>query len=150
MPDPLPLSTVDRGALEAWVSATRDSSMDAHAVYVLDCTPPTSDRDFRIDSLLEHTREKVENGESLNEMERAAATLDRGGSVYYVGYTSDVVDRLERHATGASAGGAAFTNLFAPQAIVEVRWFETEAAARGQEPAVARELGSGADFAYWN
>lgn len=124
---------------------------DKFAVYVLDCTP-VADRErramweLRRDSLAKH-----EAGCALEEKERFAHALNAGELIYYVGFTKDIVDRMNRHRDGAASGGGYFTNFFKPNGVVDIEWFDTEAGARTAEAARARELcDPGESLAYFN
>ncbi len=145
-PDPLPLDEVTCTDLERWVSASKPPTDHGHAVYILDCTPPENDRDFRVTEFIKHVQRKVDTSQSLNKLERAAYAAARGQQVFYVGYTSDVVDRVGRHLTGAAGGGAKFTNRFTPQLLVDVYWYETEQTAREQERKIEARIRSDDGF----
>lgn len=149
--DPLPLRSSSETEIETRVSQSKQSTAGDYAVYVLDCTPPEHDRDFRVDSIIEHTKSKISRHESLTCREEAAKVILDGGTIYYVGSTNDVVDRIKAHSKGASAGGAAFLNLYSPMYLVDIHWYPTEVDARRNEPKIAEDIASRDNcFAYWN
>ncbi|MBX0298149.1 hypothetical protein [Haloarcula nitratireducens] len=148
--DTLPAADFDNYALYTWIVERRTTSAGEHGVYVLDCTPPIGeDEDFRVSSLRQDVSQKSNTGQSLTKIEKAAAALNRGERLYYVGYASDVPTRIRQHVSGADSGGAKFTNLFSPQALVDVSWYQTEMTARSEERRRATELTvSGESFGY--
>ena len=142
---------VDGYELYEWISANRTPSSGEHGVYVLDCTPPVGDAErSRMKELRRKAYEKSSNGEQLTKIERAAQAANDNQRIYYVGYASDVPIRVRQHAGGRSAGGATFTNMFKPQALVEATWYETESLARKNEANRAEELTvPNKSYAYW-
>jgi predicted GIY-YIG superfamily endonuclease len=76
----------------------------------------------------------------LTKLERAAHAATNGQRLYYVGYASDVPKRVRQHVGGAASGGAKYTNMFEPQALVDVSWYMTEGTARAHERRRAEEL----------
>lgn len=124
---------------------------DKYAVYVLDCTPPVKEERDALYQLRRDAWAKAEYGYRLNPKERSAQALNRGERVLYIGQTNDVVDRMERHRDGASAGSARFTNLFYPKGVIEVSWHSSEDEAKAYEQQRTTELTvSGESFAYFN
>lgn len=124
---------------------------DEYAVYVLECTPPVDEERDALYQLRRDAWAKAEHGYRFNPKERAAQALNHGEQVLYIGQTNDVVDRMERHRAGASAGSARFTNLFFPNGVIEVTWHSSEAEAKAYEQQRATELTvSGESFAYYN
>jgi hypothetical protein len=139
--DRLPAEKFHEYALYEWILSNRSETDGEHGVYVLDCTPPVrEDEDFRVASLRTEVQEKVDAGHRLSKLEQAADALNNSERLYYVGYASDVPKRIREHLSGADSGGAKFTNMFAPQGLVDVTWFETERSAREYEPRRAEEL----------
>lgn len=136
-----PATDFDTYAVYKWVIENRAPTDGEHGVYVLDCTPPEeSQADSRIESARGVASRKARDGKSLSKLERAAQAITQGERLYYVGYASDVPQRVRQHSIGADAGGAKFTNRFTPQRLVEVSWYETEEVAREAESRRAREL----------
>ncbi|WP_143420580.1 GIY-YIG nuclease family protein [Halorubrum sp. Ib24] len=148
--DRLPAEKFYQYALYEWILSHRSETDGEHGVYVLDCTPPVSgEEDFRVQSLRTEVWEKVDAGNRLSKLERAADALNNSERLYYVGYASDVPKRIREHVGGAASGGAKFTNMFVPQALVDVTWFDMESNAREYEPRRADELTvSGESFGY--
>lgn len=139
--DTFPAEDFDSYALYTWIVDRRSSNDGEHGVYVIDCTPsPDNDEDFRVESLRQKAHQKSNAGQSLTKLERAAQALNRGERIYYVGYASDIPKRVRQHVSGADSGGAKFTNIFYPQALVEVSWYQTETTARSKENRRAGEL----------
>lgn len=148
--DILMLDEATEEDVQAWVEERRPGSQWTHCVYVIDCTPPIDAESTSLKQLRAQAEETQEEGNSLDQLEQAAASLTDGERVYYIGYTNDVVDRVARHRGGASYGGGTFTNTFHPQALVDVSWFETEQEAREMEGQIADELTEdGRWFGYW-
>jgi len=145
-----PAENFDSYDLYTWIVERRSTDDGEHAVYVLDCTPPLGkNEDFRVKSLRREAHQKSDSGQTLSKLEQAAEALNRGERLFYVGYASDVPNRIRQHVSGADSGGAKFTNMFSPQALVEVTWYQTESTARTQEPQRAEELTiSGTSFGY--
>lgn len=137
-------------ALYEWIMDHRSPTDGEHGVYVLDCTPPIDEaEDFQVKSLRTEVHKKSEAGHSLSKFERAAEAVNNSERLYYVGYAGDIPKRVREHVGGADSGGAKFTNMFVPQALVDVTWFDTERAARQYESRRARELTvPGESFAY--
>lgn len=138
---PFPADKFNSYDLYEWLVERRSSDDGEHGVYVLDCTPPIDeDEDFRVASVRREVNQKSTTGEPLTKIERAAWALTQGERLYYVGYASDIPTRIRQHVSGAASGGAKFTNLFYPQALVDVSWYQTEATARREERRRAEEL----------
>lgn len=149
--DTLDLEHASEDDLQRWVDQRRSNASDQFAVYVLDCTPPVDTESPRITALRSTAATKVMNGKPMSEVEQAAAALNEGERLFYVGFTADVATRLKQHQTGAAAAGADFTNLFAPQKAIDVAWYADEAEARRQESIRAEELAEpGEFFTYFN
>lgn len=146
------LTDGDLSQVEPWVNEQVPSLDDGYLVYVLDCTPPLGDEEgWRTKLLRREAREKRERGERLTDRECAAIAVTEGKRLYYVGYTGDLIDRLNRHIEGASAGGAEFLNIFNPQRLVEVSHYQTEEAAIRAESHRASELARRTDsFSYYS
>lgn len=124
---------------------------EKYAVYVLDCTPPITDERQVLRKLRRDAWAKADAGYNLEPKEAAAQALNKGETVFYIGQTNDIFDRIERHRIGASAGSARFTNLFYPQGIVELSWHDTEDQAKSFEKQRAAELTvPGESYAYYN
>lgn len=145
-----PATEFDTYAVYEWIIEHRAPTDGEHGVYVLDCTPPEESQiDSRVESARRVASRKARDDHSLSKLELAAQAITQGERLYYVGYASDVPQRVRQHATGADAGGAKFTNRFTPQRLVEVSWYETEEVAREAESRRARELTvAGESFAY--
>jgi predicted GIY-YIG superfamily endonuclease len=150
--DVLSLSDTNDRAIDDWVATHRSPDDGAHAVYVLDCTPPLDGpENSRLQSLRASVAEKERDRGSWGELEAAGAAANQGDRIYYVGYATDVPSRIRQHLKGAAAASARFTNLFRARALVEVTWHDTETAAKQYEQRRARELTDpGQSFAYFN
>ena len=150
-PDRLLIDEATEEEIRDWVSERRAESQYNHVIYTLDCTPPIGEESESINKQLAKAAKSDSAGTSQDEFQRAAGELLSGSRIYYVGYTSDVVDRIHRHQGGGAYGGAAFTNTYHPQALVDVEFYETEAEARRHEGLVARKLLKKDDsFSYWD
>lgn len=103
------------------------------AVYVLDCTPLRNLERTAMWELRRDALAKFEAGYELNEKEEYAQALNEGERIYYVGYTNDIIDRIQRHEEGAASGGAYFTNFFMPRGVIDIDWFDSESEARNAE-----------------
>jgi len=139
--------------LSAFRELVSESELESNrfAVYVLDCTPPVEDERKALWQLRRDSWAKANNGYSLGPKEEAAQALNKGEKVLYIGQTSDLEDRMERHRIGASAGSARFTNFFYPEGIVEVSWHDSEKEAKDFERERASELLiPGESYAYYN
>lgn len=148
--NPFPAENFGSYDLYTWIVERRSSNDGEHGVYVLDCTPPIDeDEDFRMRSIRREGHQNSMAGQPLTKLERAAQALNHGERIYYVGYASDVPSRIRQHVRGADSGGAKFTNMFSPQSLVEVTWYQTESTARSHEARRAEELTvSGRSFGY--
>lgn len=146
----LSLADADQKQMRDWVENRTSLSNANYAVYVLDCTPLIGEERESVRSLRARASEKLTNGVRLNKIEEAAAALNNGKRIYYVGFTNDVVDRVGRHLGGAAKGSGTFTHTFPPQYLVEVRWFEYERDARSAERQRASDLSDENSFGYWN
>lgn len=146
----LPAASISQYAVYRWIVQHRSPGDGEHGVYVLDCTPPVGDEeDSRMKTLRREAHEKKEKGEAMTKIEQAAQAVNNGERLYYVGYAADVPSRVRQHLAGAASGGAKFTNMFTPQALVDVSWFETEGTARTREHQRSTELTEpGQSFAY--
>lgn len=148
----LDIGAATGGSLTEWLDEHRSDSDGPHAVYVLDCTPTSdADENSRLKSLRASVGATRKPPASRTPVKRAGAAVNRGERVYYVGYTADVEHRLQQHRRGAAAASARFTNLFEPQSLVEVSWFDTESGAKAFEQRRATELTvEGESYAYYN
>lgn len=149
--DPLPAKEFESYELYSWIVRNRDETDGEHGVYVLDCTPPVDGVErSRMRTLRHQAAEKAEAGKPLDKREVAARSVTNGERIYYVGYASDVPGRVRQHVGGRTAGGADFTNMFKPVALVDVSWYDAETTARKHESLRADELaGPGESYAYW-
>lgn len=119
-------TSADEIIAEALPHATGDRSQTS-AVYVLECrksSRPTSD------ALASGVTPK-------SEWERQAVGARR---VIYVGYTVDLLRRLDEHLNNTDGKGAHFTRVFPPLRILDVSWWSTSSRARRAEPLVASGL----------
>lgn len=125
---------------------------DHFAVYVFNCTPPPDNRKKAIWQLRRDVWAKEKEEKSLKgAKEHAGHALNEGKSIYYVGMTEDLKDRLYRHSVGSSAGGARFMNLFKPRGLVDVHWFSTKDEAKSNEKRIATKINQeDSAFAYYN
>lgn len=137
----LPLDDVTESELVEWVDMRQSVSDGPHAVYVLDCTPPISDDEPHLSSRFRaRVHEKKQRGGSLSEKEALGDAVTSGQRIFYVGYATDVVSRVQRHVAGVDRGGAHMTHTFSPQSLVEVTWYDSETEARQAEQTRAAEL----------
>lgn len=146
----LNLVGTDEKQIRDWVGKRTSLDNVNYAVYVLDCTPSVGEESESIRSLRAHVDRKLSEEANLDKMENAAAALNDGKRIYYVGFTNDVVDRVGRHLGGAAKGSGDFTNTFSPRYLVEIRWFEHERNARSAERQRASDLSNEDSFGYWN
>lgn len=149
--DPLPAKELESYELYSWIVRNRDETDGEHGVYILDSTPPVDGVEWsRMRTLRHQAAEKAEAGKPLDKREVAARSVTNGERIYYVGYASDVPSRVRQHVGGRAAGGADFTNMFKPVALVDVSWYDSEATARKHESLRADELTvPGESYAYW-
>ena len=148
----LPASTLL--SLKEWLERTRGAADGPYAVYVLDCTPPPEgERHGQLRRRIKTARELIVSGAlDLSERDyhiRDAAAADR---VYYVGETNDVVKRINQHLGGPADGGSWFPQLFEPNHLEEVHWYQTKAKAERHERTIGEKIKQCGDsiFAYWD
>ena len=150
--DVLPLEpSIQKRDVSEWGSAQQNKSNGAYAVYVLDCTPPIgAGESSQLKSLRRHAHSKNAERQPLNKIDEAACAANNNERVYYVGCTANLPKRITQHLGGAAAGGGDFTNLFKPNALVEVNWYETRATAENHEALRASELTkTGKSYGYY-
>jgi hypothetical protein len=115
-----PFNQIDTSGLEEWVESQRSDQDGHHAVYVIDCTPETGEgEDRRVRGLRGRVHKK---GISSDPRDKAAAAVNNGECIYYVGQTINVPKRMRQHSEGMTAGGAKFLSLFKPVEIVKLTW----------------------------
>jgi predicted GIY-YIG superfamily endonuclease len=95
-----------------------------NAVYVLKCHSPAHKNDIR-----------PPHDEYEPTYVDEALLADH---LYYVGWSNRVAHRILQHIRG-TAEGANFTKQFPPETLKEIRWYDSEKRAKGQEAAVAEE-----------
>lgn len=140
--DGLPFEKALTPALIDWL-AERPADR-SHGVYVLDCTPDIGDAE---DSKIRALRGQVATERQATEpREKAACVLNNDGRVFYVGYASNVAERLHRHDRRPAGGGAKFTAMFPPQELGEVTWHSTKEAALEYERRRAHELSQPGEY----
>lgn len=139
--DILPAESISGYELYRWITQYRSPTDGEHGVYVLDCTPPVGEEESsRMKALRQQAHRKSKAEKSLSKIEQAAEAANNGQRIYYVGYAADVPIRVRQHIGGASSGGAKFTNIFKPQALVDVSWYQKESVARKNEHRRSEEL----------
>lgn len=137
----LPLDDVAESELVDWVDRRRSVTDGPHAVYVLDCTPPTGEDEPHLSRRFRaRVHETKQRGGSLSEKEALGDAVTGGQRIFYVGYATDVASRVQQHVTGVDGGGAQMTHTFPPQSLVEVTWYDSETEARQAEQTRAAEL----------
>lgn len=129
-----------------WMNQHPEVANSLFFVYVLDCTPdvgsaePTTVRQLR-----GAAQTKLEHGDrGLDYKERAAAALNDGNRIYYVGRIKspdkDVKERVQEHVEGAASSAVGFTTHFPPQNLVEIRGCSTDAEADRLEADKTRQI----------
>ena len=132
-----------RRTIERRIDDDPEPAGASHFVYVLDCTPPIGDEPGKLRDLrrVAATKREARMGyDHLRIEERAAAALNDGHRVYYVGSTSDVANRVAQHLGGTAVSGVDFTTNAPPRRLVEVQGCESLDEAEALEGRRAREI----------
>lgn len=132
--------------ITCWCNQNPELADAPFYVYVLDCTPVVGERENQmVWDLRREVQTKMEAGipiTTLKPGERAAQALNESKRVYYVGSTSDVVQRVHEHDVGTAKSGVDFTTIISPKRLVDLQARDSRQRAKSTEGDRARDLNS--------